>query len=80
MKSVSASPQSEHSIWAASSSNSGLASLAVRLRTLSGSAEYSQDGMHYIWALRVLGFASELACVDCLTCLFQDMKGEHAIR
>jgi len=42
---VSASPQSDHSVWAASSSDSGLASLAVRLRTLPGSAEYSQDGM-----------------------------------
>ncbi|DBA69974.1 TPA: hypothetical protein ACH3X2_012463 [Trebouxia sp. C0005] len=41
---VSASPQSDRSIWAASSSDSGLASLAVRLRTLPGSAEYSQDG------------------------------------
>ena len=45
MDPVSASPQSEHSIWAASSSDSGLAPLAVRLRTLPGSKEYSQDGM-----------------------------------
>lgn len=40
-----ASPKSERSVWGASSSDSDLGSLATRLRTVPGSAEYSQDGM-----------------------------------
>ena len=39
-------PKSEHSEWDASSSNFGLASLAARLRSVPGSADYSQDGAY----------------------------------
>lgn len=38
------SPKSEHSVWAASSSDPDLGSLATRLRTTS-SANFSQDGL-----------------------------------
>jgi len=81
---VSASPQSDHSVWAASSSDSGLASLAVRLRTLPGSAEYSQDGMCCSMAANIAGFtdvdsnARAVCHVDMIS-LFASLKGKHSV-
>ena len=78
---VSASPQSDHSIWAASSSDSGLASLAVRLRTLPGSAEYSQDGM---CCTNIGGFAdvdlnAKFGCHVDMISLFASVMGKQVL-
>ena len=76
---VSASPQSDHSIWAASSSDSGLASLAVRLRTLPGSAAYSQDGMccTNIRGFAVVGLNARAVCHVDMISLFASVIGKH---
>ena len=49
------SPKSEHSVWAASSSDPDLGSLATRLRT-TASANFSQDGLGML--LRCATFAA----------------------